>query len=170
MSERKRKRSSGLLVRHLDRAELGLRDAQVLRLAAGHRAVELGVAEQRGALALSARTCVVSHWANRPRLHIQQGPQEMLNGMTTRSPGLDVGDLGADLLDDAHRLVAEDVTGREERAEHLVEVQVGAADRGRGDLDDGVGRLLDRGSGTSSTRTSRLPCQVSAFMPWNLQG
>ena len=48
-------------------------------------------------------------------------------------------------------------------AEHLVEVQVGAADRGGRDPDDRVGRVLDGGSGTSSTRTSRLPCQVSAF-------
>jgi hypothetical protein len=29
---------------------------------------------------------VVSHWAKSPRLHIQQCPQEMLNGTTTRSP------------------------------------------------------------------------------------
>ena len=34
-----------------------------------------------------ARFWVVSHWANRPRLHIQHEPQEMLNGTTTRSPG-----------------------------------------------------------------------------------
>ena len=39
---------------HLDRPELGLRDAQVLRLAARHLAVQLGVAEQRRALALLA--------------------------------------------------------------------------------------------------------------------
>jgi len=32
-------------------------------------------------------TWVVSHCANKPRLHIQQCPQEMLNGTTTRSPG-----------------------------------------------------------------------------------
>src|SRR5271165_1709114 len=32
------------------------------------------------------RTWVVSHWANSPRSHIQQCPQEMLNGITTRSP------------------------------------------------------------------------------------
>ena len=30
---------------------------------------------------------MVSHWAKKPRLHIQQCPQEMLNGITTRSPG-----------------------------------------------------------------------------------
>ena len=77
-----------------------------------------------------------------PVRHMQQCPQEMLNGMTTRSPGRDVGDLGADLLDDAHRLVAEDVALRQVRAEHLVQVQVRAADGRRGDPDDGVRRLL----------------------------
>ena len=55
----------------------------------------------------------------------------------------DVGDLGADLLDDAHRLVAEDVALAHERAEDLVEVQVGAADAGRRDADDRVGRVFD---------------------------
>ena len=68
----------------------------------------------------------------------------MLNGTTTRSPTRELGDLGADRLDDAHRLVAEDVALVEERAEHLVQVQVRAAEPGRGDPDDRVGRLLDR--------------------------
>ena len=56
-----------------------------------------------------------------------------------------VADLAADLLDDAHRLVPEDVPGVMNGAEHLVEVQVRAADVGRGDADDRVGRLLDLG-------------------------
>ena len=55
----------------------------------------------------------------------------------------EVVDLGADLLDDAHRLVPEDVALVDERAEHLVEMQIGSAEpRGR-DLDDRVGRLLE---------------------------
>jgi hypothetical protein len=37
---------------------------------------------------------------------------------------LDVADLGADLLDDPHRLVTEDVAGVDERSEDLVEVEV----------------------------------------------
>ena len=40
----------------------------------------------------------------------------MLNGITTRSPAARSRDLGADLLDDAHRLVAEDVALAHERA------------------------------------------------------
>jgi hypothetical protein len=56
---------------------------------------------------------------------------------------LQVADAGADLLHDAHRLVADDVAGLHERRQRLVEVQVRAAQRGRGDLDDRVRRLLD---------------------------
>ena len=39
--------------------------------------------------------------------------------------------------------MAEDVAGVHERAEHLVQVQVGSADVGRRDLDDRVGGFLD---------------------------
>ena len=53
-SDRYRKRSSGGPFGHLDRAVLRLRHAQALGLAARHLAVELGVAEQRGAHALLA--------------------------------------------------------------------------------------------------------------------
>ena len=45
---------------------------------------------------------------------------------------------------DAHRFVAEDVALRHERAEDLVEVEVGAAQPARRDLDDRVRRVLDR--------------------------
>src|ERR1700757_2128728 len=54
-----------------------------------------------------SRTCVVSHWAYRPRVHIQQRPQEMLNGMTTPVTGSQVGDVSADFGDHAHGLVPE---------------------------------------------------------------
>ena len=67
----------------------------------------------------------------------------MLNGTTTRSPACSVSTRGADLAHDTHRLVADDVTGRHERRQRVVEVQVRAAQPGRGDLDDDVGRLLD---------------------------
>jgi hypothetical protein len=51
--------------------------------------------------------------------------------------------LAADFFDDPHRLVPEDVARLEERAHHLVEVQVRPADRSRSDTDDGVGGRLD---------------------------
>jgi hypothetical protein len=69
----------------LDRRVLRLRHAQELGLAAGHRAVELRVAEQRRAHPCS-RTCVVSHWVNSCSLHMKQCPHDIWNGMTTRSP------------------------------------------------------------------------------------
>jgi hypothetical protein len=56
---------------------------------------------------------------------------------------LEVGHLAADLLDDAHRLMAEDVALVEERSHDLVEVEIRTADRGRRDPNDRVGRVLD---------------------------
>ena len=90
---------------------------------------------------------VVSHWAKRPRWHIQHRPHEMLKGTTTRSPGWMRRDVGADLLDDPHELVAEHVTGLQVGGQRAVEVQVRPADRGGGDADHGVGGLLDDGIG-----------------------
>ena len=61
---------------------------------------------------------------------MKQLPQEIWNGITTRSPSARLVDARADLLDDAHRLVAEDVALGHERRERLVEVQVGPAQAG----------------------------------------
>lgn len=72
-----------MLAGHLDRPELRLRHAKILGLPARRLTVQFGAPEQPCSL-----TCVVSHWAKRPREHVQQCPQEMLNGITTRSPGL----------------------------------------------------------------------------------
>ena len=77
----------GRPLRHRDRPKLGLRHAQVLGLTPGHGPVEARVPEERRPLPWS-RCWVVSHCAYSSRSHIQQWPQEMLNGMTTRSPGL----------------------------------------------------------------------------------
>jgi hypothetical protein len=48
-----------------------------------------------------------------------------------------------DVWDDAHRLVAEDVSLVHEGTERLVQVQVGSADVRGGHAHDGVGGLLD---------------------------
>ena len=92
---------------------------------------------------------------------MKQVPHETLNGTTTRSPTFELGHARPDLGDDAHRLVAEDVALAEERAEHLVEVQVRAADPGGGDLDDHVGRVLDRrvGHGVDADVALAVPGQ-----------
>ena len=128
---------------HLDGTELRLGHAQELGLGPGHLAVEPGVAEQRRALAvlgdlrrLALRVQVlVAHEA------VTAGDVERHDDAVSH---LEVAGLGTDRLDDAHRLVAQDVALGHERPEHLVDVQVGAAQARRGDADDRVRRLLDR--------------------------
>jgi hypothetical protein len=117
---------------------------QVLRLTAGHLAVELGVAEQGGSgvsvsilrrLALGVELAL-AHPAM-PARDVERDHDAVAL--------LELTDFGADLFDDAHRLVAQDVTRLDERAENLVEVQVRAAEAGRGDAHDRVSRHLDPG-------------------------
>ena len=126
----------------LDRPVLRLRDAQVLGLPAGHLAVELRVAEQRGAHPL-----VVDLGGLALRLQPVAAHEAVTAGDVERDHHAialgEVGDLRADLLDDPHRLMAEDVALAHERAEDLVEVQVGAADAGRCDAHDRIGRRFD---------------------------
>jgi hypothetical protein len=55
----------------------------------------------------------------------------------------ELGDPGADLLDDSHRFVPEHVSGIQIRREHGIEMQVGAAQAGARDADDDVVGLLD---------------------------
>jgi hypothetical protein len=134
----------GVAVRHLDRTEVRLRHPQVLGLGARHVAVELGVAEQGRALVvlldLGGLALGVVPAAAHPAVPATDVERD--DDPVTRC---DVGDLAADLLDDAHRLVPEDVARVEVHAEHVVQVQVGAADGGRGHAYDRVGRVLDRG-------------------------
>src|SRR5688572_32496129 len=65
----------------------------------------------------------------------------------------------------AHELVAEDVALEHRRDEAVVEVQVGAADRGRGDTHDGVARVDDLGIRNfldrKSTRLNSSHSQIS---------
>src|SRR6478672_10493818 len=111
-----------------------------------------------------SRTCVVSHCDCKPLVHMKQCPQEMLNVMTTLSP------------------TAMSVTS----APTSCTMPIGSwpstspgfmygpstSYRCRSDpqIADEVTLMIAsvgcsiRGSGTSSTRTSRLPCQVTAFI------
>ena len=111
-------------LRHLNGSEMRLRYPEELGLAARDPAVEPGIAEQRGALALVA----------------------VLRGLALREQGMlahtavDAGDveryddaiawryvlagLGPDVRHDAHRLVAEDVSRLEVGGQDLVQVQV----------------------------------------------
>ena len=147
---------------HLDRTELGLRHAQVLRLTARHRAVERGVAEQRGALALLADLGGLARGHQPAAAHpaVSAGDVERHDDAVADAkvagirPGLD---------DLTHRLVPEDVARLEERPEHLVEVEVGPADRRRRHLDDHVVGLLDGrvGHGLDADVALALPGQCS---------
>lgn len=132
----------GRPVRDLDRAELRLRHAQVLGLGARHRAVQTGVAEQGGAHALTGHLGRLALRRQPGQAHpaVAAGDLERHHDPVARG---EVRDPGADLLDDAHRFVSEDVARCHERCEHLVQVQIGAAQACRGDADDRVGRLLD---------------------------
>ncbi len=150
-------------LRHLDGPEVRLRDAQVLGLPAGHLPVQLGVAEQRRPRAVLAD---LRRLALRVQLHAAHvaaaaGDVERDDHAVA---GLDVRDVRAGLLDDAHRLVAEDVA--------LAENGPSTSYRCRSDpqIPDEVTLMIASsgslifGSGTVSTRTSRLPCQVTAFI------
>ena len=130
-------------LRHLDRQRVAERHAQELGLTPRNLPVQLRVAEQRragavlvdlGGLALAVQA-LAAHEARAAR-DVERHDDPVADR--------DLGDRRPDLGDDAHRLVAEDVALAEERAEQLVEVQVRAADPGRGDLDDHVRRILDR--------------------------
>ena len=163
-SERKRNRSSGGPCGTLIGRASPNGHAQHLGLAAGHLAVELAVAEQAragagvavlGGLAL-AEQLAVAHPA-RAAADVERHDDAVAD--------LQRLDGRADLAHDAHRLVADDVARRHERRQRVVEVQVGAAQPGRRDVHDDVGRLLARPRpGTSMTCMSCLPCHVTAFM------
>src|SRR6476646_3526855 len=56
---------------------------------------------------------------------------------------MDLGDAGANIFHDDNRFVAENVALAQERAEYLVQVQVGSADPGRRDAHDRVRRIFD---------------------------
>jgi hypothetical protein len=129
-------------VRHLDRKEVGERDAQELGLAAWHLAVELAVAEQAGpgavltvlgGLALAVQT-LLAHPAG-PTADVEGNDHPVAHG--------ELGDVGAHLDHGAHRLVADHIALGHEGCEGVVEMEVRAAQAGRADLDDGVGGLLD---------------------------
>ena len=152
-------------VRDLDVGGVGQRHPQVLRLAARHRAVQLGVAEQGRTAALLAHLGrlalgvegLVAHEAVAARdLERHHHP------VADRQPR----HLGADLLHDSHRLVPENVTGVHEGAEGLVQVQIRSADVGGGDPHDGVARLLDPRVGHVLDATP-CACPATSLLSWS---
>ena len=82
-----------------------------------------------------SRTWVVSHWDLEAVVaHPACAAGDVERDHDPVALG-DVLDVATNLLDHAHRLVAEHVTGIDERSEHLVEVKVGPADAGGCDPD-----------------------------------
>lgn len=147
-------------LRHFDVGELRLRDSQVFGLAARHLAVQFRIPEQRCAFTVVAHLrglalrieLLVAHVA------VPTGDLERNDDAVTDRQPVDV---AADLANDAHGFVPENVTLVHERSEHLVQVQIRSADVGRGDFDDGVGRRLDLGVG------HRVDPDVPSAMPGN---
>src|SRR3954447_21827110 len=111
-----------------------------------------------------SRTCVVSHWVNSCWAHIQQCPQEIWKGIATRSP----------TFRSPHSEPTSTTWPMFSWPRMLPTPMNGASGsyRCRSDpqMFDVVTRMTasvgswTKGSGTSSTRTSRCPCQVTAFM------
>jgi len=110
-------------VGHRDVGRLRQRNPQVLGLTTGHLAVQLAEAEQRSPRAL------LSHLGG---LALREQARPAHPALATRDLERDddpvahaqVADLGANLLHDPHRLVAQDVADTHERTESLVQVQV----------------------------------------------
>src|SRR4051794_24377955 len=103
-------------------------DPDELRLTAGDAAIELGVAEEARTSALVAVLGRLALREESPVAHpaVTAGDVERDDDSVARRQ---VRNAGADLLDDAHELVAEDVALVQVRREHPVEVEVGSADR-----------------------------------------
>nr|WP_230198286.1 hypothetical protein [Flaviflexus massiliensis] len=129
-------------VGNLDRPVVRVRHAQVLRLPAGHRAVKPRVTEELRAGPVFADLGGFTLRLQSLAAH-EAMPAGNVEGDDHPIPRLDVSDGRADLFDDAHGLMADDVALVHERCQHLIEVQVRSADGGRGDPDDRIGGFLD---------------------------
>ena len=84
-----------------------------------------------------------SHSRDSPRRQNQHAPHAVIHVQTTRSPGATAADLGADLLDDAGALVAQD-DRRLDRRVALPEEQVGVAQPAGADAHQRLARAQRR--------------------------
>jgi hypothetical protein len=80
-----------------------------------------------------------------PRRQYSHLPQDEMQEIRTRSPGLKV--VTAAPTDDAHALMTQYPAGGAGGDVALEDVQIGAADDGLDHPDDGVARVLDHGHG-----------------------
>jgi hypothetical protein len=114
---------------HLDVGAVGVGHPQVLGLRAGHLPVELRVAEQRSAHALVAGLRGLALGLQAVLAH-EAATAGDLEGDDHPVAGRELADVAADGLDDAHRLVPEDVARVEERR-HAPRRGAGRSRRGR---------------------------------------
>ena len=150
MSDRNRTCSSLSPCGNLDRADIGVRDAQILGLAAGEAAQEVRVAEEagrrmspqfRGLLRIGIGPLTTGKVAALAEEALATGDGERDDDPI---PHLQLADAATDLDDLSHRLVAQHVAALHAGNDAIVDVQVRAADRAAGDADDGVARILYR--------------------------
>ncbi len=122
--------------------KVSLRHPQVLGLASGDLAIELGVAEEGGPLVILAHLRRLALGVELPVAHKAVPARDVERHHHPVSRG-DVLHISPDLLDDPHRLVPDDVALLEPHSQYSVEMQVRAADRRRGDSDYRVRGLLE---------------------------
>src|SRR5829696_8579784 len=103
------------LLRHLNRRGLRQGYAQELGLTTGHLSVELGESKQRCAHTLLAHLRGLALRVEPPLAH-EAMPADDGKGHHHPVAGLYVCNLVSDLLDDAHRLMSEDIAFLDERA------------------------------------------------------
>lgn len=130
---------------HHQRPDIGLGHAHVLGLPAGQTAIQMAEAEQR------------RRWAH--VLVVECGALAGIGGLASGEllqhaveaasaghherdhhtvAGFDRGDIGADVFDDAHELMAENIAMPQVRNLAAVQMQVRAADGGGGDAQDKI--------------------------------
>ena len=117
-------------------------NAQKLGLSAGHVPVELRETQHRRAHALLVDLRRLALRLETLAAHKAVSARDVKRHHDAVA-GAYLRDLRANFLDDTHRFVTEDIALLDEHAEHLIEVQVGSANRRRRNAYDSVGGLLN---------------------------
>ncbi|MNI41017.1 hypothetical protein D3C73_952560 [compost metagenome] len=136
-------------VRHNDRANIGIRNAKILRLTAWEATIHFGITEQAGGRIADRlcllRACGVRSFAQRNLTPFALPALTAGNceGHYDAIADLEFGIAAADFNDLPHRLMAHDVPRMHAGNEAAVEMQIGAANRAAGHLDDRVAIVLD---------------------------
>ena len=141
--------------RHLDRPDIGVGHAKILRLAAREAAEKVRVAKQASWRMTPHRLGLFLAFLRIGALAAGEGAalaeEALAAGDDERHhdaiADFQVGDAGSDFDNLAHVLVAEHIAAVHVGNDAIVEVEIGAANGAGGDLDDRVRRRFDRGVG-----------------------